>query len=253
MTLSEIKQVLAERNLCPLKQLGQNFLFDGNLCRFIVDSLPAKKGDRVLEIGPGLGMLTELMLKKGWNVTAMELDKGFCEYLNGKFGKRSNFHLVEGDAVEMVSLEEKVHWVIGNLPYNVSTPLLIEILKLDNLPEECVFTLQREMGDRLLADARTKEYGSVSVFVQNFYEVEILKALGRNVFYPEPNVDSVIVKLVKKKGVKMSSMEREGFYYFIRQGFTQRRKMLGKKLGNKMKARAEELSPKEWLKLYKSI
>ncbi|MFZ5807522.1 MAG: 16S rRNA (adenine(1518)-N(6)/adenine(1519)-N(6))-dimethyltransferase RsmA [Verrucomicrobiota bacterium] len=252
MTLNEIKQVLAEKNLRPLKQLGQNFLFDGNLCRFIAESLPAKAGDAVLEIGPGLGGLTEWMLKKGWDVSAIEIDKGFCAYLKEKFEKNEHFHLIEGDAMEWLVQAGKFAWVIGNLPYNISTPLLAEMLQLEKLPEACVLTLQKEVGERLSASPRTKEYGATSVLIQSFYEVESLKTLGSSVFFPEPMVSSTVIRLTKRKDKKVSAIDRANFYNFVRQGFSQRRKMIGKKFGLHITSRAEELLPEEWWKLYET-
>ena len=127
---AEIKKILEARELRPLKQLGQNFLFDANLCHWIIDNLPAPQGDAVLEIGPGLGALTLIMLQKGWKVTSLEIDRGLCQYLSETLGSTENFKLIEGDALKLISQQTSFSWIIGNLPYNISTPLIVEILKL---------------------------------------------------------------------------------------------------------------------------
>ena len=143
-------------------------------------------------------------------------------------------------------------WIIGNLPYNISTPLLVEILKLKSLPHACVFTLQKEVGERMIAKSKTKEYGAVSVFIQNFYEVELLKNLKRHLFFPEPSVDSVVLRMTKKN-LKSTADERSDFYKFLKLGFSQRRKMLRKVMPVESNARAEELSPEDWKKLYEQL
>ncbi|MFH1067868.1 MAG: 16S rRNA (adenine(1518)-N(6)/adenine(1519)-N(6))-dimethyltransferase RsmA [bacterium] len=252
MTLSEIRQTLEKRGLRPLKQFGQNFLFDANLCRFIVDSLPVNNSARVLEIGPGLGALTEMMLKKNWRVTAIETDRGLCDWLKEKFQNSEHFSLVEGDALRLLSQYPHPH-IIGNLPYNISTPLLAELLKLDPLPRACVFTLQKETGQRLAAQPRTKDYGIISVAVQRFYKVEILKTLPRGVFFPEPKVESIVARLTIIPEEAASVQEREGFYRFLKLGFSHRRKMLKSVLPVPLTARAEELSIQEWIQLYQTV
>lgn len=249
MTPFEIKQILTSRGLCPLKQFGQNFLFDANICRVIADSLPAPKDSEIVEIGPGLGSLTRILLEKDFFVTAIEVDRGLCLYLKETIGNRKNLKLIEGDALEELPKLSSHAWLIGNLPYNISTPLLVQILELDPLPLSCVFTLQKEVGERITAAPQTKAYGAVSVLVQNFYDVELLKTLKSHVFFPEPGVDSVVLRMTAKK-IRSSSKMRTDFYRFLKKGFSHRRKMLRKVLPVESNVRAEELSPIEWKELY---
>lgn len=252
MTLSEIKQTLEKRGLRPLKQFGQNFLFDANLCRFVVDQIPIGVDKNILEIGPGLGALTQVMLEKNWNVTAIETDRGLCGWLKERFQNLPHFHLVEGDALHLIS--QHFHpYIIGNLPYNISTPLLAELLKLDTLPQACVFTLQKEVAGRLTAAAHTKDYGIISVAVQRFYKVEFLKTLPSNVFFPEPKVESAVVRLTLTAEKTVPAKERKDFYDFLKLGFSHRRKMLKSVLPVTLTARAEELSVHEWVQLYQTI
>lgn len=252
LTLSEIKQILTERQLRPLKQFGQNFLFDANTCRVIVESLPAPKNAEIVEIGPGMGSLTRILLEKNFFVTAVELDRGLRQYLKDTLKNHERFKLIEGDILEELPKLPPPKWLIGNLPYNISTPLLVEILKLASLPQACVLTLQKEVGERVSAAPKTKEYGAVSVFAQNFYEIELLKNLKRHLFYPEPNVDSVVLRMTKKN-LRSAADQRADFYRFLKLGFSHRRKMLRKVLPVENDARAEELSPEEWKKLYDEL
>ncbi|MDR1145770.1 MAG: 16S rRNA (adenine(1518)-N(6)/adenine(1519)-N(6))-dimethyltransferase RsmA [Verrucomicrobiales bacterium] len=248
MTLTEIKQALADRHLRPLASLGQNFLFDQNICRQIVAALAPAAGDRVLEIGPGLGALTERLLELDLRLTALEIDKGLCAYLRDKFGRSPNFTLVEGDAAQTLPTLSGPDRAIGNLPYNVATPLLVTLLQLPAPPRRCVFMLQKEMAARLAAAPRTKSYGAVSVLLQTYYRVEPLRTLRGQVFYPAPAVDSVVVALTLREDRPVFGADRQReFYQFVRRGFSQRRK----KLRNLIPAfagdqRAEELTVSEW-------
>jgi len=253
VTLTEIKQALAERNLRPLESLGQNFLFDQNICRQIVSYLQPANGSNVLEIGPGLGSLTEILLDLDVQLTALEIDKGLCGYLRDKFQLFQNFKLVEGDATETLLTIGDHPYAIGNLPYNVSTPLLASLLQMPKPPQRCIFMLQKEMAERLSAVPRTKEYGAISVLIQSYYHIEPLKTLKGNVFYPAPSIDSMVIRLaLKDNRPDFSAQQQREFYQLVRQGFSQRRK----KLRNLIESfegdqRAEELSVEDWQNLYR--
>src|SRR5258708_4815000 len=133
MTRTEIQRHLAERGLRPLKQFGQNFLHDQNLCHWLVKQIVAeiKAGQPLLEIGPGLGALTEPLIEAGYELTVIEKDRGLAEFLRQRFAGAKNFHLREGDALEILpELKESFPVVVGNLPYNISTPLLMTLLEL---------------------------------------------------------------------------------------------------------------------------
>ncbi|NJK91878.1 MAG: hypothetical protein HC904_08660 [Blastochloris sp.] len=144
MTLTEIKAALQLHGLRPLKSLGQNFLFDQNLCRQIVGALAPTPGSRVVEIGPGLGALTSLLLDLDLHLTALELDRGLSTYLRQQFLHFPNFQLIEGDAVQTLPGLPHCDALIGNLPYNASTPLIAALLERPFLPSRCVFTLQKK-------------------------------------------------------------------------------------------------------------
>lgn len=249
MTLSEIRKILEERNLRPLKQLGQNFLFDQNTCRLIVDALGAPPGSSVVEIGPGLGALTGLLLENTYPVTALEFDRGLALFLRERFAGNNAFHLVEGDALETLAAVRDQSWVIGNLPYNISTPLLMTLVRLKPAEQTCVFTLQKEIGLRLIAAPRSKDYGAVTVFLQTFYKIEIVRILSNKIFYPEPQVHSAVLKFTSLDP-GFSPEQRDLFHQFVRRGFSQRRKKLKSLLPVSSDARAEELSVSDWKDLF---
>ncbi len=254
MTLTEIKQALAANHLRPLKSLGQNFLFDQNICRQIVAWLNPEPGSAVIEIGPGLGALTELLLDLDIGLTVLEIDKGLAAYLRQKFHRFDNFKLIEGDAVETLHTIPSASCVIGNLPYNVSTPLLVSMLELDPLPRHCVFMLQKELAQRLSAAPHSKEYGAVSILIQSYYSIATLKSLKSNVFFPAPEIDSVLLRMdLKPDTPGFSPGERRAFYALVRRGFSQRRKKLRNLIELDSDRRAEELSVPEWQELYRKL
>jgi 16S rRNA (adenine1518-N6/adenine1519-N6)-dimethyltransferase len=250
MTLTEIKAALEVQGLRPLKSLGQNFLFDQNLCRQIVQALAAEKGARVVEIGPGLGAITELLLDLDIQLTALEIDRGLIRYLREKFQHFTNFTLVEGDAVQTLGAVEKVDALIGNLPYNASTPMMVSLLEKAVLPSRCLFMLQKETGQRYAAAEKSSDYGAITVYLQSFYHITLLRNVPPSVFYPAPEVHSVIVQFDLREKSRVSFEQRQAFYEFVRQGFSQRRKKLKNLLPVNLELRAEELSVEAWQELF---
>ena len=254
MTLTEIKRALTANNLRPLDSLGQNFLHDQNICRQIVGWLNPAPGSAVIEIGPRLGALTELLLDLDLTLTVLEIDKGLSRYLCEKFRLFENFKLVEGDATGTLSAIASAPYVIGNLPYNVSTPLLVKLLELNPLPEFCVFMLQKELAQRLSATPKSKEYGAVSILLQSYFIIEPLKSLKGNVFYPAPEIDSVVLRMTPNpKAPAFDPAGRKAFYELVRKGFSQRRKKLRNLIDFDSDKRAEELSVAEWQQLYREL
>lgn len=251
MTLSEIKKTLSRLGLNPLKQFGQNFLFDQNLCQWIVAQLQTPLPGPVLEIGPGLGALTGELLHSGYSVTALEVDRGLSDYLRHKYLHSPVFTLVEGDALETLPAQPPFPAIIGNLPYNISTPLLITILQRDHLPNECVFTLQKETAHRFAAAPNTADYGAVSIFLQTYYHTQILKTLPGHIFYPEPEVHSCVIRLTLREFPDLAKPHRPAFYTMLRRAFTQRRKKLRNTLQIDSDRRPQELTVAEWIDLYK--
>jgi 16S rRNA (adenine1518-N6/adenine1519-N6)-dimethyltransferase len=256
MTRTEIQRHLAARGLRPLRQFGQNFLHDQNLCHWLARQIVAetKPGGLLLEIGPGLGALTEPLLEAGLELTAIEKDRGLAQFLREQLANRKNFRLIEGDALEIIpGLPDLFPVAVGNLPYNISTPLLMTLLDRPAPPRSLIFTLQREVARRLASAPGRKDYGAVTVLVQAEYDVEILKNIPAAVFYPEPEVGSAVVRLRRRDAPLLRSENRAAFHALVKKGFSQRRKKLSNLLSIKDDRRAEELDVPDWVEIFRRI
>jgi 16S rRNA (adenine1518-N6/adenine1519-N6)-dimethyltransferase len=259
MTLTEIRAALEARALRPLKQLGQNFLHDQNLARWLAEHAVAgiEPGATVIEIGPGLGALTEILLEKDLRLIALEKDRGLCVFLREKFATEissDKLDLHEGDALDLLpQLNAAPAVICGNLPYYISTPLLMECLKLPGTPARLFFLVQKEVGQRLASGSGNKTYGAMSVLVQTGYEVAVARTLPGSVFYPPPEVESVAVELTPRAQPLVAPGDREKFAAVVQRGFSQRRKKLSNLLDVDDGRRAEHLSPEEWVELWRRI
>jgi len=255
VTLTEIKRALEERGMRPLSRFGQNFLHDGNLIRALVDEAVAgfdPAADPILEIGPGLGALTGEALARGFAVTSVEIDRGLAAFLRERFAAAPRFILIENDALEILgdpaagrAIEPRI--LLGNLPYYISTPLLAKAIDLPVPPQRMVLTLQKEVAERLAAKPGTSAFGSISVLVQSFYAVKLIRTLPPTVFYPQPEVDSAAVRLDLLGAPPLAVAERAPFQAFVRKGFSQRRKKLSNTLGIADDRRPEQLSVEDWI------
>ncbi len=263
MTLGEIRRALESLEARPVKTLGQNFLHDQNLARWLADSLDPQPGDVVVEIGPGLGALTEYLAGRVRRMILLEKDGRLAGYLRGKF-TGANVEVRHEDATRFDARQlfpaQPVR-VIGNLPYYVSTPLLFAFAG-DPSPASClVFTLQRELARRLSAGPSTADYGALTLIVQRRWRVEYLRTLPASVFYPEPGVASGVVRLTPRPPDELPGCDRGEFARLVKLGFSQRRKQLGKllqlpawpdlaeRLGVLPTVRAEALSLVQWIAL----
>ena len=259
MTLTEIRAALDSRGLRPLKQLGQNFLHDQNLAKWLAEHAVEglEPGASVVEIGPGLGALTSVLLEKNLRVTALEKDRGLCVFLREYFAlqiAQGNLDLREGDALEILpQLDITPAVICGNLPYYISTPLLMECLRLPSLPARLFFLVQKEVGQRLASLPGNKTYGALSVLVQAGHDVSLVRTLPGSVFYPPPEVASVAVQLTPRAQPLVAPADRERFAAIVQRGFSQRRKKLSNLLPTSDGRRAEHLSPAEWVELWHQV
>jgi 16S rRNA (adenine1518-N6/adenine1519-N6)-dimethyltransferase len=259
MTLTEIRAALDSRGLRPLKQLGQNFLHDQNLARWLADHAVAgiEPGATVVEIGPGLGALTAVLLEKNLHLIALEKDRGLCVFLREKFAAeiaRGTLDLREGDALEILPrLGTSPAVICGNLPYYISTPLLMECVRIPGPSARLFFLMQKEVGQRLGSLPGNKTYGSLSVLVQSGYEVAVVRTLPGSVFYPPPEVESVALQLTPRAQPLVAPADRERFAAVVQRGFSQRRKKLSNLLPTGDARRAEHLSPAEWVDLWRQV
>jgi 16S rRNA (adenine1518-N6/adenine1519-N6)-dimethyltransferase len=227
-TLSIVKAVLKEHSLAPRKRLGQNFLIDANVARKSLEMAAIEAGDCVVEIGPGLGALTQLLLDQECEVHAIEKDAGLFRYLEEDLlpQYKRQLHLIHGDAMDkpLASLaQRKEHSkIVANLPYAISTPWLDAVLS-GPLPSRMVLMLQMEAVNRFVADPGTRNFGPISLFLKSAYKVAEIHKVAARCFYPEPEVGSAILSLKRLEVPLLFPREiKEG----IRQIFRQRRKQI---------------------------
>ena len=233
MRLSEIRQLLDERGIKLTKSLGQNFLHDGNQLRRIIELAELSPNDRVLEVGPGLGPLTELLLSKVHEVLAIEKDHRLFQILAQRFGDRPNLRLVLEDALAYLRGQQQ-DWgdwkLVANLPYSVASPIIVELAEATQPPERMVVTLQLEVVQRLVAPAGTSDYGILTLLVQLRYEPREHFKIPATCFFPPPEVDSACVKLVRRPAPLLPRDAEPVFRKLVKRGFSQRRKMMLKLL-----------------------
>jgi 16S rRNA (adenine1518-N6/adenine1519-N6)-dimethyltransferase len=233
MKLSEMREVLTAREIQLTKSLGQNFLHDANQLKKIVDAAGLSKADKVLEIGPGLGPLTELLLEKAGEVLAIEMDARLVEFLQERFTSTKNLKLLHDDALEFLKREPRdwSDWkLVANLPYSVASPILVELAQSPQRPERMVTTLQLEVAQRLMAQADDDDYGVLTLLVQLDYEPRDSFKIPADCFFPAPNVDSMCVVLQRRARPLLAVGQRAAFVKIVKRAFSQRRKMMLKLL-----------------------
>jgi len=261
----------------PRKQFGQHWLKSETALDNIIGAAQLQKSDRILEIGPGLGVLTDRLLPYVERLLAVEIDRNLCKKLVHKYGDIDNFLLLEGDFLDL-DLEQilnnfpqfkNFNKVVANIPYNITGPILEKLLGTISSPapnplESIVLLIQKEVGDRIVAEPNNKTYGALSVRVQYLADCEIIYDVPAKDFYPRPKVDSVVIKITPRPPIK--SVQNPKFLEtIIKLGFSSRRKMLknnlkslidGEKLSELLteldlnnKARAENLGLYDWITL----
>jgi 16S rRNA (adenine1518-N6/adenine1519-N6)-dimethyltransferase len=247
-----MKQVLAAHGIRLTKSLGQNFLHDANQLRRIVAAADLKKTDRVLEIGPGLGPLTELLVEEAGEVLAIEKDAKLVKVLEERFkvGQASRLspilapaalrtggtpvlRLIHDDALDYLS-REALDWsewkLVANLPYSVASPILVELAQAGRGPRRMVATLQIEVAKRLMAGPGTADYGVLTLLIQLDYEPRTWFRIPASCFFPEPDVDSACVCLMRREQPLLPPTQWDTFSRIVKRSFSQRRKMMFKVL-----------------------
>lgn len=230
---SEIRSLLNSVNTEPRHRFGQNFMIDQNLVRLIADAGSIVENDRIIEVGPGTGTLTDEILSRGPHVTAVEIDRDLAKLLRERFASNERFELIEGDALDgkhalhpelmRVAQANQSVKLIANLPYNIASPLIIELLILG--VELLVFTVQKEVADRLRATEKDEAYGPLSVVASMLAKVEVLRTLPPQAFWPAPRIDSALVRMTRDN--RLGSRADE-FSRFVHRIFNYRRKTLRK-------------------------
>ncbi len=265
LTRTEINELLDRFELAPSRALGQNFLCDPQMISKIVRLAGVKKGDKVLEIGPGLGSLTLGLCEAGANVTAIEIDKYIIpalEHVLDEAGQRDAVELINSDVLKLdwpATLGEGSWNVVANLPYNISTPLILDLLASQPQLASWLVMVQREAGERLAASPGSKIYGIPSVLASYWGTCSVVSKVPAELFLPKPRVESVLVKIDRHNELP-SAQRFKKLAALVKAGFGQRRKMLRRSLAAHLTAeqiqtavaptaRAEELSLTQWLAL----
>ena len=233
MNLSEIRNLLREEDIMLTKSLGQTFMHDQNQLRKIVGLAKLTAADHVIEIGPGLGSLTGLLLQTAGHVTAIETDRRLVKLLDERFGERSNFTLQHADAMKIVrksKFDWSKHKLVANLPYSIASPLLIDLAASAGRPHGMIVTLQLEVVQRLLAQSATKEYGVLTLLIGLYYATGESFVIPRGSFYPEPNVDSGCIELLRRETPLLLPELCPVFKKIVKRVFAERRKKMMKLL-----------------------
>ena len=266
LTRTEVRDLLDRYQISPKRSLGQNFVVEPNTVRRIAELAEIEIGDQVLEIGPGLGSLTLALEDRGVHVTALEIDDKLIEVLKEvTAGKQVNILHEDAMKFDFKAHTSSGRWkLVANLPYNISVPLICNILDTSPSITEMLVMVQSEVADRLVAKPETKAYGLPSVKVSFYAEASLVSRVPPSVFLPRPRVDSAIVR-IKRKPHTDTTVDAETLFSLARKGFTHRRKTLRRSLGDMVreeefqksninsKARAEELSIDEWVRLAKEV
>lgn len=223
----ELADLFRRRGFSPRKSWGQNFLVNREAVAKLIAAAKLTDSDTVLEIGPGLGVMTEPLLTAVSKVVAVEIDPWLCQFLSHRFSQRVNFQLVQGDALaqDISLLFSEPYIVVANLPYNISSPLLLKLVGQPHPPLRAIVLLQWEVARRLTASPGTRDYGALTVLMQYHCQTDILFKLSPGNFFPPPKVDSAAVRLLLRPSPCQPRNE-EFFFRLVKIAFSQRRKML---------------------------
>ena len=242
MKLSEMRAVLDSGEIQLTKSLGQNFLHDANQLQKIADAGKLTPTDKVLEIGPGLGPLTQLLLEQAGHVFAIEKDARLVDFVKSHLGNHPRLELLHADALDYLK-EHRRDWtgwkLVANLPYSVASPILVELALEAFPPEMMVVTLQLEVADRLKAGPDSDHYGLLSLLVQLRYKPTGFFRIRRGCFFPSPDVDSACIALTRRPDELLPKELVKTYVRIVKQSFSQRRKKMAKLLNH--------WKPADWL------
>jgi len=238
--------------------MGQNFLIDENVLEKIIESADLDSNDTVLEIGPGLGILTLELAKRVEKVVAVEKDKTLCQVLESilRDNKVYNVEIINEDVLKISDFQFSNYKLVANLPYYITSPVIRKFLEAEQKPELMVLMVQKEVGQRIMA--KPLHMNLLAISVQFYAEPKIISYVSKNSFYPVPKVDSAIIKIIPKQ---IPEIDTEKFFEIVKKGFSAKRKMLKNNLsgidfdqiGLNPKIRAENLSIADWIKIYETI
>ena len=268
-TRTEVSALLNNYGLAPRRAFGQNFVVDPNTVRKIARLADVHEGDFVLEIGAGLGSLTLALAETGAEIVAVEIDNGLVEVLRENTASLPNVEIIHGDAMQLdwkPLLTKSKHWhVVANLPYNLATPIVADILDGLSQVDHLLVMVQSEVADRLVAQVGSGAYGAVSVKINYWATAKIVGAVPATVFFPQPRVESALVDIRRRDEPGVAQVVSGELFALVRAGFAKRRKMLRRALVDialpedfasaavNPESRAEELDLAAWGRLCKAI
>jgi len=233
-SVSEVTQTLRNNDFRIKKHFGQNFITDSNIIDEIIRSSGVSKNDVVIEVGPGMGSLTQKLVESTKHVIAVEIDRDLVPILSKNFADVPNFTLIQGDILDM-DVDQMVQnicpdainfYVISNLPYYITTPILMKFLETSQHVKKMIYMMQLEVAERISSKPNTKDYNALSIAIQYRANTKILFRVPRTVFIPQPNVDSAVVSIELKQVIPQRPMNEAFFFRFIHIAFAQRRKTL---------------------------
>ncbi|MEK7154322.1 MAG: 16S rRNA (adenine(1518)-N(6)/adenine(1519)-N(6))-dimethyltransferase RsmA [Patescibacteria group bacterium] len=241
----KIKDELDQLGIEPKKSLGQNFLINEGIYRKIVAALEIKRDETVVEIGPGLGTLTQYLVNAGAKVIAIEKDRRLIDWLKNKFKNNPKIKIVENDILKIdprkLGLEKDNYKVVGNIPYYLTSRLIRTVFEKWPHPEKIVLMVQKEVAQRICA--KPPEMSLLAVSVQYYSKPKIISYVSRNSFYPAPEVDSAIIKL-ETQNLELKTNEVKNFFKVVRAGFAGKRKQLANNLTAGLKISKQEIRQK---------
>ncbi|MTI82090.1 MAG: 16S rRNA (adenine(1518)-N(6)/adenine(1519)-N(6))-dimethyltransferase RsmA [Firmicutes bacterium] len=259
---AKVKEILSRHNFHTKKSLGQNFLIDGNIINKIINTAEITEQDMAVEIGPGIGVLTSSIAQKAQKVLAVEIDNKLRPVLAETLEPYNNAKVVFADAMD-TNFDQLVYdnsggkfgadvgkyKLVANLPYYITTPIIMHLLTNKFNLHSLVVMVQKEVGMRMAASPGTKVYGSLSVAVQYYTEAEVAFKVPKTVFYPKPDVDSVIVRLKVRDKPPVQVSDEELYFKVVRAAFNQRRKTLLNALSGSNIA----LDKEQWINILQSV
>jgi len=233
--MGSIRKELAEQGLMPRKKWGQHFLADKNILKKVIKTAEIEKEDIVLEVGPGLGEMTQALAHEARKVIAVEIDPRLVEILKGKLADIPNVEIIQSDILKFdvrkhLGSEKHPVKVVANLPYQISTPLLFHFIDSRDLFSVLILMLQREVAERMVAPPGRKTYGPLSVLIQSVADVSICFTVKPSAFFPPPEVETAVIRLSWKKSPMIAPEQEDGFRAVVKGCLGYRRKTLANAL-----------------------
>jgi 16S rRNA (adenine1518-N6/adenine1519-N6)-dimethyltransferase len=267
---SEVRTLLAQLDFHPSRLMGQNFLIDRNILNILLEAADLQPKDRVVEVGPGLGVLTQALLDRVAALIAVEKDNRLVPYLRERFADNKNLTLIHSDILDCdfpALFPAPGHKLVANLPYAIAARLLVELTAIATPPELIVVTIQREVADRLIAVPSSQDYGLLSILLQRHYAIDTVKHIAPSCFWPQPTVQSSISRLTLRPEPLGGAANELELRALLRHAFSRRRKTMARSLrdwtpdplpaletaGIAPKARAEELPAEAWPALLRAL